>query len=1038
MPESSTSTILSQGRYSAILISPDAAPLIQDCLDSLVRSHTDSSERRNSTTSEAPNLDIATAALNAFLQVNVTGPVLADQASVEDAFLTAFRVAANDSTASLRGLRRKCLDALTVDGVSPYPHIPLLEVFALARHIFQTALHLHSNQDPKLEPRLRWNCLRIDVWHYKLLTQPSLGGTAFTKAAQWCDVPSLQENIVAQIEKAEKVLLGEDSSRGVEDKVEFLLEKAGASVILGQDSVAKAALEQAKALNGFVYSLSGALGKRTKFQEKSTSQLVVLAKSGAAPAIILSPSPKSEPRPDALLLNDDTLLEQIEFSKADIAPPQKSSLPDSLNDLAARPDDQPQLAPLDQIILLSDATIKDSFSPTDTLTAEEVMPFASRVLANKSTNWQIYTHALLVRSRIEAHRSRTIERGILQMQAVVDQVIADTTTNRPQANSEKSDSSIPSISVSNSDAAQPRNSAQPTSFLPAPKQGESAPPQDRLRYVHALFSPPKWHLESELAYGWAGIGSLVSALEIFKRLRLWAEVALCLAAAGASAAQDEDGRGSGGEDKARAVLRWQLYQPTGAETSPGGGAPDNDDEGDDDVDVNSLKSVDFMGPERVPLPSNAPRLLCILGEVENEPAHFERAWEVSKHRFARAQKALGEHYLTKRDWESARESYALAAGVNRLSPEVWSRLGDINLRLSRFADAAEAFSRAIGAASDVIGGEDARTWSNLGSALWSLCCEVMEEEEKEQKEAEEKSRAQGDDGQMNGFDDRKNDDDAESVTPTGGSGARGPTARDQIFDRDPTKLLIQSLAAYKRGAKIANSNWRIWDNVITLASRMRPTPAYMDMVQAMRQVLRIRPTEAAIDVDVLRSLVQDLILAKEPETKEGKYNPPRGTPTKAVVDLLEDVIVPLITTRDDLWELVSKERVWRREYGAAVEASEKAWRAAMATGAVGVGVGASLGVDTTTKSGVKSDLEEVRMKPRGSWTEDVKSWDNVVHRTDELVSMLENYGSRVESIGARWKGKARMAVRSVMGKGKERWEANEGWKVLEGVQEGLK
>ncbi|VUC22187.1 unnamed protein product, partial [Clonostachys rosea] len=59
-------------------------------------------------------------------------------------------------------------------------------------------------------------------------------------------------------------------------------------------------------------------------------------------------------------------------------------------------------------------------------------------------------------------------------------------------------------------------------------------------------------------------------------------------------------------------------------------------------------------------------------------------------------------------------------------------------------------------------------------------------------------------------------------------------------------------------------------------------------------------------------------------------------------------------------------------------------------------------------------------------------------RTDELASMLENWGPDVPAIGAKWKGKVRSAVRSVMGKGKEHWEDSEGWKTLQNIMDGLK
>ncbi|KAF3347827.1 Putative band 7 family protein [Verticillium dahliae VDG2] len=72
-----------------------------------------------------------------------------------------------------------------------------------------------------------------------------------------------------------------------------------------------------------------------------------------------------------------------------------------------------------------------------------------------------------------------------------------------------------------------------------------------------------------------------------------------------------------------------------------------------------------------------------------------------------------------------------------------------------------------------------------------------------------------------------------------------------------------------------------------------------------------------------------------------------------------------------------------------------------------------------------------------SWLEDEEAWGEVVARTDELVGVLENYGALAEGVGERWRGKARSAVRSVMGKARTAWEGSEGWKVLERLAEGL-
>jgi hypothetical protein len=264
---------------------------------------------------------------------------------------------------------------------------------------------------------------------------------------------------------------------------------------------------------GFAFALTGMLGKRTKFQQNDTSQLVVLAKSAEDLDIKSNqttssdtPIPKLEPK--SIDLEDETLLENISFSasrSSTMGVLAEDDIPESLKLLD--PEKQPLLHSLDSIILLSAATSITNTSLVDGLTREETLPYAIRVLQGGSSNWQVYTQALLVRNRIEGYKSRTVERGLLQLQALVDQVIAETT--RPNSEGE----SIPEVST----------------FLPKPKPEKTASVTERLLYVFQLLSPTRWELEAELAARWVNLGGLKTALEIYERLEMWPEVALCWA-----------------------------------------------------------------------------------------------------------------------------------------------------------------------------------------------------------------------------------------------------------------------------------------------------------------------------------------------------------------------------------------------------------------------------------------------------------------------------------------------------------------------------
>ena len=467
-------------------------------------------------TRRASLFTIGVAALNAFLQSNVTGPPLswASTGVILPHVL-------QENPGHLENLKRQLILSLSVDGETVYQLTPRVELFCLAKCL------LNHEEIIGEEARYIWGRLRVNFWHQRMLNE---------------NVDVLQRSIYHDLATIERSIPRENSTT----KAQFLVERATIHTHHGFEVKAREDLNKAAQETGLEFALTGRLGKRTKFQQNELSQLVVLAKSAGEIShhstldkrpdgvnhVPESESTKIASKPLILDLNDDTLLESISFSKE--SPQQlitgEDNLPPILSSLD--PADQPTLYPLDSIILLAIASLITSNSPQDGLTREVTLPYATRVLAGSSTNWQIYTQALLVRSRIEGYKSRTIERGVLQLQAVVDQVIADTT---------------PEISSPGLDPSTTTKEHVSTSFLPKPKTSESAPASERLLYIHQLASPTRWKLEAELADRWVSLGGLRTALEIYERLQMWAEVALCWAA-------------SNREAEGRRIIRLQLYE----------------------------------------------------------------------------------------------------------------------------------------------------------------------------------------------------------------------------------------------------------------------------------------------------------------------------------------------------------------------------------------------------------------------------------------------------------------------------------------------
>lgn len=822
---------------------------------------------------------VAVASLYAFIQSTVTGPPL----SYKPADILFPTDVSGDATA-IRKIQQDLIASLSLDGVAAYKLTPNIELLCLAdtiliNPVFQKFIELSA-----------WARLRANFTYQRLLSEPA---------------PSLQTTIYNDLKTIERIVV--ESGKATEDRdlhSSFLLERAAVHTHHGFDKLARADLDQATAQRRFEFALTGLMGKRTKFQEKDTSQLLVLARSAGTAS---KGTATETSGPKALDLNDDTLHETIQFTEkvASMDIKDESKLPPSLAEL--EPANQPLLEPLDSVILLSLAESIKNTNPADGITREQTIPYAERVLEGGSSNWQVYTHALLVRSRIEGYKTRTMERGLLQLQALADQVIAETSGQ------------------STSDA---ETGEKITAFLPGAKEGESAPVEDRLHYFFALCSPSRWELEAELAARWVHIGGLRSALDIYERLEMWAEAALCYAA-------------TDKEDKARRMIRRQVFHAT------------NGDDSSVDPD-----SETWEGAPRDPPPAEAPRFYCILGDLDSDLSMYDKAWEVSGKRYARAQRSLGQRYITQRNYEKAAEAYELAIKCNALNHPAWFALGCAYLELQQFKNAVEAFSRCV-----QLDEQDAEAWSNLAASLLHLRPKAKTPEEE--------------------------------------------AAEGKVTSHPRT----DALKAFKRAATLKHDNYRIWANVLAVAASTSP-PSYVDIVNAQRRICELRGAtdgEKCVDGEILDVLIKHLVQSSE---KLDLSAP--GLP-RMVAELVEKQVKPLITFSPKLWAVLATLYMHSARPTSALECHEKAWRAvtsqpkwedqdekvwdAVAQQTVdlvdayetlgprerteGLAAGSGELVAKDWKFKARSAIRSVMGKAKEMW-EDTKGWDMLVERMDEL------------------------------------------------------
>ncbi|KEP60238.1 UNVERIFIED_CONTAM: tetratricopeptide repeat-containing protein [Hammondia hammondi] len=110
----------------------------------------------------------------------------------------------------------------------------------------------------------------------------------------------------------------------------------------------------------------------------------------------------------------------------------------------------------------------------------------------KSADWLLHSAALWLRCKAEYHRSKTVERACLQLNALIDQF---------------------------------------SDRLPAPSQ--------RLRFIYHVDYPSSWQGRRELAFRMMHVGATLTAYESFKDLAMWEEAAECLYAADRRADAEE-------------------------------------------------------------------------------------------------------------------------------------------------------------------------------------------------------------------------------------------------------------------------------------------------------------------------------------------------------------------------------------------------------------------------------------------------------------------------------------------------------------------
>ncbi|XP_060070565.1 tetratricopeptide repeat protein 27-like [Ylistrum balloti] len=515
-------------------------------------------------------LCVAISCLQLFVQGNWTGPPL--QSIPSDHLPQIF-----SAPQQLKKLHNYVLEELSMDGEPVYDKCLRIELLFMARFLL-----LECRENFKNLQTADWWLLRCISVQQQVLDDRS---------------PTLKETTLDLLDKVSKLepLLTDDKNRDL--IIQFRLEAGYNTMFYYEYSMAHEHFMSAKKTAGLSVELSGAMGKRTRFQEEAKAQLVLKVQKDISQASPhgkeLIPSRDNMVLPKDLLLGDDTVLEAIKFEE-------EGHFADTIS-------------PIDQAVVVGlMENYRRSRASYERLTELELETYISCVLAQVSC-WSTSVHCLVLRSVLQKRSSRHVERSMMQIEEIVNQIL------RPEP------------------AAQHRL---------------------HLFYCHRILS--SWMIKKELAELFLSLGAVGSALDVYEQLQMWDHAISCY-------------KRLGKMEKAETLIREQL----------------------------AIKET--------------PSLWCFLGDVTRDTIHYEKAWEMSNHRSARAMRCLAYHYFAHEDYEKSLDCFEKSLKINSLQVPVWFTCGCTALSAKQYKKAVHAFKMCIN-----IDYDNFEAWNNMATAYIQL------------------------------------------------------------------------------------------------------------------------------------------------------------------------------------------------------------------------------------------------------------------------------------------------------------------------------
>ncbi|XP_065208755.1 tetratricopeptide repeat protein 27 [Planococcus citri] len=317
---------------------------------------------------ETDILIVGIASLYHFVQYNWTGPV---DPKEDDKFLKFLTKGSDSESRNVNEIKKHILEYLNTDDdtISPTTREPFL--LLLAELIFRSSIKLSSK---------KWWLMRSLYIRQSLLSDPS---------------PALHQELTSLVSSLEDQFRSDDSHL----KIFLHLESVQISLQLYSEiSKVQPWLDQVHRSLHLQASLVGALGKRTRFQERDIAQLTLKVDSVLS-GFLDGGDVNATSLPKDLRLDDEVRLPEIRFTDEDVTK-------------------FPSLNGIQQSAIMASFVLMKKSKPKDKLQLEELSPYLNCLLSQPKV-WCLQMAALLFRSRLEAECSRTIERSITQIQSLI-------------------------------------------------------------------------------------------------------------------------------------------------------------------------------------------------------------------------------------------------------------------------------------------------------------------------------------------------------------------------------------------------------------------------------------------------------------------------------------------------------------------------------------------------------------------------------------------------------------------------------------------